>query len=33
MINHTVATTGAEDKKPFNVVLLNLDSFYDFPKW
>jgi len=32
MVNHTVATTGAEDKKPFNGVLLNLDSVYDFLK-
>jgi len=32
MIIHTVANTGADDKKPFNGVLL-LNSFENSPKY
>jgi hypothetical protein len=31
MVSHTTATTGAEDKKPFNGVLL-LDNFVNSSK-
>jgi hypothetical protein len=31
IVSHTAAKTGAEDKKPFNGVLL-LDSFEFFPE-
>ena len=33
IVSHTAATTGAEDKKPFNgVLLISIVSFYDSPK-